>query len=137
MITKTALASRLHEKQMFETEFKSYIKDKKFPLDERWDNFKFACENNIFVNINSCGGDSKILDSYSTFTWYDWFGVNRGNTVIYTDIIEHLEYDLGKALDVTYKYKQIDTCLLKSQKEIDELKEEILATGYSGFIYDW
>ena len=137
MVTKGLLVHLLREKQTFETEFKAFIKDQSIPLDERWDLFKFACENNLFVNVESCGGDSKILDSHSNFTWYDWFRVDRGNTVIYTEIIEHLEYDLRKALDINYKYKQLDTCLLKSQEEIDELKEEFLNTGYSGFVYDW
>lgn len=137
MITKGLLVHLLHEKQTFETEFKAFIKDKKFPLEERWDLFKFACENNLFVNIKSCYPQIKILERTNNFTWYDYFYVEKYQTVYFPQVIQDLSDRLESSLDPENEYGNIDDCLLKSQEEIDELKEEILATGYSGFVYDW
>jgi hypothetical protein len=125
MITKTALVNRLHEKQMFDTEFKAFIKDKSIPLQERWDLFKFACENNLFVNISCWVYHSKLLERTNNFTWYDYFDYERYQTIYFTQVVDH------RATSLTLGQ------LLKSQEEINELKEEILASGYSGFVYDW
>lgn len=119
MFAKTALVNRLHEKQMFDTEFKAFIKDKKFSLDERWDLFKFACENNIFVNVSSFSVKLKTLESCDGFSWYDAFGIEKYQTVEFTEIVETLI-----EREVTVEF-------------LNELKEDILAKGYSGFVMNW
>jgi hypothetical protein len=136
-ITKTALVNRLHEKQMFDTEFKAFIRDQSISLEERWDFFKFACENNLFVNVDCWLYNSKLLERNNNFTWYDYFYIEKYQTVYFPQVIQDLSDKLESALDPENDYDDIEDCLLKSQEEIDELKEEILATGYSGFVYDW
>jgi hypothetical protein len=137
MITKTSLVNRLHEKQMFDTEFKAFIKDQSISLEERWDLFKFACENNLFVNVDCWLYHSKLLERTNNFTWYDYFYIEKYQTVYFPQVIQDLSDKLESALDPENDYDDIEDCLLKSQEEIDELKEEFLATGYSGFVYDW
>ena len=138
MITKTALVNRLHEKQMFDTEFKDYIKDKKFPLEERWDNFKFACENKIFVNVESWVVHLKTLESSHNFSWYDDFGVERYETVEFTYIVGRISDNLEEILeDPDYSEDFRDNYPIITREELHQLKEEILATGYSGFEMDW
>ena len=138
MITKTALVNRLHEKQMFDTEFKDYIKDKKFPLEERWDNFKFACENKIFVNVESWVVHLKTLESSHNFSWYDNFGFERYETVDFVFVVGRITEQLSEIEadnDPEIHWRDIHT--ITTQKQLAELKEEILATGYSGFEMDW
>jgi hypothetical protein len=138
MITKTALVNRLHEKQMFDTEFKAFIKDQSISLEERWDLFKFACENSIFVNVNRWAKALKTLEAKPNFTWYDYFYVEKYQTVHFTRIVETIEShlkDIKEENNPEVCYEEIypiTTC-----EGLIELKEEILATGYSGFVYDW
>jgi hypothetical protein len=138
MITKGLLVHLLHEKQMFETEFKAFIKDKKFPLDERWDLFKFACENNLFVKIESSYSHIRILESNHNSNWYDTFYIERYTTVEFTNIVEEVSETLEEILEYPdYSEDSRDYYPIRTREELVELKEEILATGYSGFVYDW
>lgn len=138
MITKGLLVHLLHEKQMFETEFKAFIKDQSIPLEERWDLFKFACENELFVNIKSCYPTIKILESNHNFNWYDTFYIERYTTVEFTNIVERVSENLEEILeDPDYSEDFRDNYPIITREELVELKEEILATGYSGFVYDW
>lgn len=138
MITKTLLVNRLHEKQMFDTEFKTYIKDKSIPLEERWDNFKFAVENKIFVNINGWVIHLKTLESSRNFSWYDDFGVEKYETVKFERVVERVSDNLEEILeDPDYSEDFRDNYPIITREELNQLKEEILATGYSGFVMDW
>lgn len=123
---------------MFETEFKAFIKDKKFPLDERWDLFKFACENNLFVNVDSSVIHLKTLERNSNFSWYDDFNVEKYETVEFVYIVGRISDNLEEILeDPDYSEDFRDIYPIITREELIELKEEILATGYSGFVFDW
>ena len=138
MITKGLLVNRLHEKQMFDTEFKAFIKDQSISLEERWDLFKFACENNLFVNIKSFYPTIKILESNRNFSWYDTYYIERYSTVEFPNIVEIASDNLKEILeDPDYSEDFRDNYPIITREELSQLKEEILATGYSGFVYDW
>jgi len=133
MITKTSLVNRLYEKQMFDTEFKAFIKDQSISLEERWDLFKFACENNLFVNVDWSIIRLKTLEANRNFCWYDDFGVEKYQTVEFTSIVESIEEYVEESLEE----KDEEVYPITTREKLNELKEEILATGYSGFVYDW
>jgi len=138
MITKTALVNRLHVKQMFDTEFKSFIKDQSISLEERWDLFKFACENSLFVNVECWILHLKTLESNPNFSWYDDFYIEKYKTVEFPNIIEVVEEQLAEILeenDEEVNYEEL--YIITTYEKLNELKEEILATGYSGFVMDW
>ena len=138
MFTKALLVNRLHEKQMFDTEFKAFIKNKNYPLEERWGLFKFACENALFVSLKGSICSLKILEAAHNFSWYDDFYVEKHETVEFTNIVELVEETLDEILeDPDYSEDLRDVYPIITREELIQLKEEILATGYSGFVMDW
>jgi hypothetical protein len=107
----------------FKTDFKTYIADKSLPLEQRWNDFEFAVEKDIFVDVKSYYWDSPTLTALGFDSYYDDFNLERYSTMTFTDMIEHL----GPA----YKDEPV------SEENINIIKEEMLASGYSGFEYDW
>jgi len=130
------LEDRLQNKTAFDAEFSVYIKDQSVPLTRRWELYEYAVEKDLFVNINWAGG-SKILESNPDFSWYDDFNIERHETSTFVEIIERVEDRLSDALDPACTWVELDKCPCKTVEEINALKEEFLASGYSGFTYDW
>jgi len=130
------LKDRLQYKIEFDADFSFCIKKQSVPLAKRWELFEFAVEKKLFVNINSYA-HSKILESNPNFSWYDDFNIERRETNTFVNIIDMLEDKLADALDPAYTWTTLDKCLCKTVEEINALKEEFLASGYSGFTYDW
>ena len=129
MFTKALLVNRLHDNQVFNTEFKVFIKDKNYPLEERWDLFKFAAINHLFVNPSSFYIDLEILETKSNFSWYDNLYISEGSDIDLVVVVEHFEDELKK------DWEKLNW-VLKTQEEVAELKESILSQGYTSFYYD-
>lgn len=109
--------------QMDETkeDFIEYFKDKTIPLEDRWEVFAESSNKEVFNNLENRCWNSKVLDKIG-LEWYDDFGIERYTTGEFVDIIEIVKRN--------YKNKL-------THELVDELKEEMLQSGYSGFVFDW
>lgn len=92
-----------------------YIRDTSLHLSNRW---------NIFTHAVNAGilEQSLWLPQFEVLnyvSWYDDFHIRRYTAVSWPDIITSIDEKSWLFL------------------MLDELKEEILSAGYSGFIYDW
>lgn len=110
---------------------KNILKDKDAnSLEERWE--LFIKIGHILPNLGS-NWDPTIQNELIIIDWYDDFYIQRYQTVNFREFITML-----KELDPKYKFH---TDKLKKYKvlldNMDALKEQILASGYGGFIYDW
>lgn len=101
--------------------FSVYLANKdSVPLQERWECYVLACREGIFVREASYHINLKTLVSNGFSNYYDDFGYEKYKTVSLYELVDRvINDDLFPAVN------------------IDELKEEILSTGYSSFVYDW
>lgn len=102
------------------TSFLEDLKNKSIPLKERWTAFSEVCEVGTFNKIELYG-DGYVEVLHPTFTLVDTFYVNRGTTVLYIDLYEHID-------DGTLDEYNI------SEETINEWKEQVLQSGYAGTI---
>jgi hypothetical protein len=100
------------------------LKDKSKPLDERWDAYVALVENNVLVN-NDGYGDGCIYALAHNLTLYNDFYIDKHETASYPDMYE-------KIMDETASEN-----LIAARVNIDAWREEVLASGYSSFTYDW
>lgn len=91
-----------------------YLKNKNLPLEDRWNLF---VENKNLFPIDNYIMHFKELDS-NNIDYYDDFGYEKYQLVPLVELIESLDDGWP---DVN----------------LNNLKEEILEKGYSGFIVDW
>lgn len=131
-INKVLLA-KLEENLAFEEIFVKYLSNKENPLGERWENFQFATANKIFNKTKPFIYHSPILEKVENFTWYDYFGFNKYQTILFTEVIEALEERLKECRE----FDEWEYALVRSKNDIDQLKEEFLSTGFVGFELDW
>jgi len=85
------------------------------PLSERWAEFKGISEylpKDSWVMHMEIGGDE--------ISWYDDAGVDRNEDVCLVSMAEYFEANL---------------CHLR--EDVDQFKEDVIASGYSGFNNDW
>ena len=100
---------------------KLYIKDTSYALDDRWSVYVAACQSNILDYHQWITN----LPAFNDVSWYEDFYKERHQTVKWIDVIESIEdSDENVARNI---YKQ----------NIDEIKEQILASGEAGFENDW
>jgi hypothetical protein len=136
-------------KEQTQKEFKTWLVDKRIPLEDRWKVFQRQ--------------GSKHLDTTDSF---DFFGIDLENIIrldstsrnsffYYDDVLGSVEYILkfqNSVVNLTSIQKKLitkyysigDHNTLKAEeyneiviKTIQAYKEEILKSGYSGFNYDW
>ncbi len=101
------------EKRIFE----GYIKNKEYPLEDRWEIFIKAPDS--LKEYQSWVIDLKGLTNNRTFSWYDDFYVERYQTKdLDADFIERVEE----------KFPEVD---------INSIKEQILENNLGSFRYDW
>jgi len=118
----------------FDRSFIRHIKNQEIPLAERWELYTFAIDNRIFDIIDSSEYKSKILHlKVDFFSWQKTFiGINYCQVVRFPDIINVIEVSLMDTLDPDCT-DVLEDCLLLTFEEIDELREEFLASGLAGF----
>ena len=115
---------------LLQTQMKPFLeslKDKALPLDERWDAFTKLIDANIFVH--EAGSGSGYLDEVfdrNQVSLYDDFHMDRGQTKTFADIWEQMTDEFFEGGD-TYKNEILRNVW----------RERVLASGYSGFCYDW
>ncbi len=95
----------------------NFIVDNRYSLEDRWAVYEAACSARI-LEYNHGTGDLPTFDRLR-ISWYDDFYVDRGQTVRWANIVRQIDSRSG------------------FYPHIDQIKEEILATGKAGFIYDW
>lgn len=105
----------------------SKLKDISIPVADRWLAFTKLTENKLFVNYELYG-DGFIDTLGSNLTLYDDFYYERCETVEYTSMFEHL-----MEADGEYQKKLVEA----RENNLDAWREAVLASGYSGFKYDW
>lgn len=121
--TVDSLVSDYNDLQRRVDDFKSVLKNKSIPLDERWDSFTKLVESGVLNDIENYGDgfvDTLKLGSGGELTPYDDFYIERHETSLYTDLFEKIDEDPEIDLDSVVKWK-----------------EEVLSKGSAGFVYDW
>lgn len=95
-----------------------YIQDSELPLDQRWDIFtqihEFLPSSDWHISFESLGTD---------WSWYDNMYVDRYQTVTLVELADRVRYR--------------HDCNEWDHINLDDLKEEILATGFGRFINNW
>jgi hypothetical protein len=115
----------------------TYLTDKTVPLDERWAAYKEVAE---LLPINSDYTGNVFEKILGDISLYDEFNIDRYQTARYVDQVEGLEDDLDWAeeeVDVTYAQPREVYVPAYNREQITQIKEEVLASGTQGFIYDW
>jgi hypothetical protein len=102
------------------------IKDRSVPLAERWDLFENAKD---VLPRRGWVIHLKELEKNRGFNWYDTFGFDRHQEVSLVDVVNDITGNGYEEEDLNP-----DFC---SWVDVDQLKEEILESGYSSFIFDW
>lgn len=108
------LKFRVLEKELHDYIFK-YINNKAIPLEDRW---KLFVDNKNLFPTKSWLMHFKEFDK-NDINYYDDFGYERREIVDVTEMVEMC--DEGDWTEVN----------------LDDLKEEILESGYSKFKFDW
>ena len=137
MIDEKLLRQKINEKEKFQVEFEALIQDKETPLEKRWHLFEIAVGNDLYVKVDSYVLHLNTLESKKGFSWYDNFYYDRYKTVNLVEVVYNLETYLAEIAEPECNWATPEKAILKTQEEIDALKEEILQTGYSAFVYDW
>lgn len=114
----------------FNVQLSFYLKDKNYPLEERWDNYNLACDNNIICEYDNYGPSLKTLDALGIDSVYDYFNCERYESVDCISIIKTLEDNFKYPVGL---WEEINL----TQDIINEVKEEILERYERGFVYDW
>ncbi len=89
------------------------IRDKSYPLDERWDLYELAVSENYLVEVD---GYYFLPGHLSELEDVGFYGENRHGTYGWWDILEDRDY---------------------TDEEIIVIKEDILKDGSSEWTYDW
>lgn len=108
-----------------------YFKDITIPLEERWEVFEYACSSNVYNNISDWIWHNEVIEKDLNLCYYSDLYIDRYQTCHFTYLISALEERLE---DPEYKhyYGKIPTI-----EQINQVKEDILKSGYVGFIMDW
>lgn len=105
--------------QSFEGDFKTYIKDKDIPLDERWRVYERVIENDLYYKCKSSYWDIEKYDKHLCL--HDDLCFERYQTIALPCLLERLVDCLGE----------------DKEDLIHNIQEEFLASGYTHFVYDW
>jgi len=102
------------------------IKDETLELDYRWDLFEKASKASLLPEYRYVQHLPTLEEL--NISWYDDFYKDRYATVDWVSIVESIE-DNGPQDYAGRKNRFYEA--------LDMIKCEILAAGYSGFVYDW
>lgn len=94
-------------------------------LTTRWETFLLACNANLLSTYSSQQSITS-LDKHDV-SWYDDFYKDRYALVEWAEIVSDIESAQETDSGDRFKFKA----------DIDQIKEEIMADGYSGFENDW
>lgn len=115
------LYDAINQLRMIESEVKEYIiqtiKNKNISLEDRW---------NLFIQNKNLFPIRSFLVYYpeietNDINYYDDFGYERHQTVDVVELVELIE----------------EGDYLKFNIDLNKLKEEIMESRYSGFVFDW
>lgn len=95
---------------------RSYLQDKSVDLDERWELYVEVCESSDYVNV------------------YPWILELKTHNLLQNPDMLHRGEEIYLYLSVEGIEDEIDEY---PDLDLNALKEEILQSGYSSFIYDW
>jgi len=117
---------------------KLIFQNKNHSVSDRWEIFCEAVESNAFCEENCYGMDFDFMKENS-WEWYDDFCHDRYKTVCLVDLVGQIDEMWWGEIAFT-KDEQI-----LSDQEFDEMieprlnavKEEIMQSGYSSFVFDW
>lgn len=112
---------------ILKNQFIEYFKDKAVPLEDRWDVYTKACIENVFINEYCWIFHSVVIEDKLKLDYYDDLYIQKYQTISFLDMVEQVEDEV----------KNNEKFVNFSKSIIDELKEEILQSGYSSFIFDW
>lgn len=106
--------------------------NKSIPLEERWEAYSILVKGNILVNEETYGdGFIGMLVSAANpgaeYSMYDDFYTERHESKTFLDILEDIE-----GWDAEH-----DENLIPTPESLIAWKEHVLASGFSGFTYDW
>jgi hypothetical protein len=106
--------------------------NKSIPLDERWEAYSILVKGKVLVNEENYGdGFIGMLVSATSpgmeYSMYDDFYTERHESKTFLDILEQIE-EWGDGYN---------TELVPTAESLIAWKEHVLASGYSGFTYDW
>jgi len=103
------------------------LKDRSIPLDERWAAFTALVENNILVNEkNYCDGFLADIFGSNKVSLYDDFHMDRNESRTFVEIWESMNDEFFEGGE-TYADPMLR----------DAWREKVMASGFSGFEYDW
>lgn len=115
--------------ETLQSEVWTMLKDKSIPLNERWKVFVEA-SGGVINKVNSYYMDFQSMTKAGFGgSWYDDFYLDRHQTMELTSLVECLE-DRNNLNSDSKRFKM-------TEEQIEELKEEILQSGYTGFVFDW
>lgn len=111
---------------------KTLLKDKSISLDFRWNAYlEFSDSFSVYPYIEELKTFTDLYYQYSCNSWP--YYAERYQTIEYVDLIDHLNDQLD---DLEY-YEDMADALRANPNLINDLKEDILQTGSSGFQVDW
>lgn len=113
------------DRNIFKDVFCERMKDMTIPLTDRWKEFCYAVNNELYSNDRGYIWRSVVAKTELGRELYDDYE-DRRSYHSFPDIIEYLEEEMECDDDSEY-----------TVEFLDRLKEEMLQSGYSGFTYDW
>tara|TARA_Y100001001_G_scaffold164642_1_gene197769 strand:- start:2459 stop:2851 length:393 start_codon:yes stop_codon:yes gene_type:complete len=103
------------------------LKTPDLPLVDRWAAYTTLVEGNVLTNIESYG-DGFVETLGRNLTLYDDFHCERHETMLYTDMYQHI-------LEADGDYQQ--DLVAARETACDAWREKVLASGTAGFKHDW
>ena len=108
---------KTHENTMLG--FKTYLKLTEIPLAERWENYLLL---ERMLPIDQYGQINDLPEMKNLSDFDSMYDTDRYSTNYYSDVIDAFE----ELDDIEFK-----------DVNLDNLKEQMLATGFGGYVYDW
>lgn len=103
------------------------LTDLTVPLDDRWATYTALVENHILVREKSCGdGFLGEIFGHSAVSLYDDFNLDRNQTSTFPEIWDAMNDEFFEARGV-----------YDDGEKRNAWRERVLASGFSGFEYDW
>lgn len=113
-------------------ELQTYFNDDTIPLSNRWKTYvNFMSKHTLFNELDNYGPDLRTLNQFLIDCPYDYFSIEKYETVSYLQIIDTLNENVGNTGRI---WKDINL----TEEKVDLVKEEILKDfPITGFIYNW
>lgn len=124
-----------NEIELLKPAFEAYIKDKNYPLEERWDTFSVA--NDALSNHSTYIGDLREFKSFDSEKWIaNWAEIyGRGKSISLVTEVE-LECDNSNEIPEGFEGKD-STDYLMMCPSLHPIMEEILEKNLKTVAIDW